>query len=354
MIIQSHDFQFSTFYETIKYGIQSETEWLTDLNILTAMAEMRYERYQPEDLRGLLIPHTSHRTLLNLGLENTTLLANQRLSLTPALRLTHIRSQLNSETTPTGARLEELNDTRHYWSPQIGARYQALNWLTFKSNLNRYVREPSFFELFGDRGYVTGNLSLKAEKGTNWDLGLETQWSLPNAAVDRLAVNLVYFQSHVEDLITRAYDARGVGRSVNISHSRISGLEAGVFLNFLSYFSLTGHVTLQEPRNTSDVTAFDGKQLPGRYARSWLGRLEAQRWGARVHLEYLVDQDMYFDSANLLRAADREELNLGLVLMTENWRLNAEVKNLQNRYYEDFYRYPMPGRSAALSLTMLF
>lgn len=340
---------------TYKYGLNYYAEWMTDSNTLTATADVRYEKYKPEDLTGQKMPLDSERVLLTLGLEDTLLWMSGRMSITPALRFIRIDNQLKSETTDFGASLDEMNNNENYFSPQIGIRFQAFPWLTLKSNLNRYVREPSFFELFGDRGFFIGNMELEAEEGLNWDFGAEASWHFAGNSVERFSLSCIYFRSDVDNLITRVYDARGIGKSDNISSSRISGMEAGFNLALFRYFTLSGSVTLQDTENNSEVGSFDGKKLPGRYESSWMGRMETRRWGGKVYLEYLADNGMYYDTANLLKARDREEINIGAsYLFRDDWRFTAEVRNLRNHYYEDFYRYPMPGRSLSASIKYIF
>ena len=126
-------------------------------------------------------------------------------------------------------------------------------------------------------------------------------------------------------------------------------------LQFFEYFSFSGNMTLQDTKNKSSMAAFDGKKLPGRYGQSYMCRLEAGRWNVKVYLEYLVDKNLYYDTTNLLKAPDKEELNLGTsYLFRDRWRFNADVKNIQDNYFEDFYRYPMPGRSVSASVTYIF
>ena len=64
---------------------------------------------------------------------------------------------------------------------------------------------------------------------------------------------------------------------------------------------------------------------------------------------------MYYDTANLLEAEDKEEINLGLsYLFKDRLRIGVEARNIQNNYSEDFYRYPLPGRSYFVSLKYMF
>jgi len=347
--------QSHTRNTTLRYGVNTYAEWLTDNNTLALIADLRHETYEPEDLTGQHIGHDSDRTLFILGLEDSLFLFDGRLSLTPGLRFTHIDNKLKGETSDFGVELEAVDSDESYWSPQIGIRYRAFDWLTLKTNLARYVREPSFFELFGDRGFFISNLDLKAEEGVNWDVGAEAEWMFSEAILERIAVNVAYFRSDVDDLITRVYDARGIGRSENISSSVVSGVEASVSIRFLNYFTLSGNMTLQDTENGSDIEAFDGKELPGRYGASYLARLEARRWGFKATAEYLADKEMYYDTANLLEAEDKEEINLGLsYLFKDRLRIGVEARNIQNNYSEDFYRYPLPGRSYFVSLKYMF
>ncbi len=56
-------------------------------------------------------------------------------------------------------------------TPSAGARWQPLSWLAFKGNVGRYYRLPTFLELFGNTGSVTGNSQLEPEHGVNRDVG---------------------------------------------------------------------------------------------------------------------------------------------------------------------------------------
>jgi len=341
--------------QTLKYGINSFAEMLTDTQIISVSADLRHETYEPEDLTGQQEGHDSNRTLFILGIEDTLMLMNERLKITPALRFTYMENQLKDETTDTGATLEEMNSDETYVKPQLGVKYQLLNWLTLKANVGSYVREPSFFELFGDRGFFIGNMDLDAEEGVNWDVGAETLWKFKDKPIQRIAFNANYFQSDVDDLITRVYDARGIGKSDNISSSLIYGVEAGVNIQFLEFFTFAGNLTIQDTENESDVTAFDGKKLPGRFEKSYMARLEAHRWNTKVYCEYLADKDMYYDTANLLEAKDKESVNIGIsYLFAHSWQIHGEVTNIQDNHYEDFYRYPLPGRAFFLSTKYMF
>lgn len=132
----------------------------------------------------------------------------ETLLLTPALRYQAHRDTLE------GAIDSESDD---YLNPQAGIRYELAEDLFIKANAGRYVRIPSFFELFGDRGFVKGNPNLNAEQGINIDGGVEFRRYFPTDWLSEWNLNLNYFYSDIDDLIALVFDARGVGRAVNIA-----------------------------------------------------------------------------------------------------------------------------------------
>ncbi len=158
----------------------------------------------------------------------------------------------------------------------------------------------------------------------------------------------------MDDLIARSFDARGVGKAVNIDEARIQGLELSFGVSVLDWLRLTGNATFQEPENRSEVAAFEGKHLPGRFERSWLVRAEADWRDFTLFGEYGVQEDMHYDTANLLAAADREEVNAGLEWDWRDLTLSLEGRNLQDNQYEDFNGFPLPGRAVHLTARYRF
>ncbi|GBC59818.1 hypothetical protein DENIS_0759 [Desulfonema ishimotonii] len=321
------------------------TEWLTEFNALSLMLDYQHEMYKPDDLLNSTTSADSNRDFFSAGLQNSFFLWAHQLTLTPALRYTYIHDELESAVSSHGVSLEGRTRSEDYFSPQVGLRYQPADWLVIRSNLAKYVREPSFFELFGDRGFFTGNEDLEAEEGVNFDIGFEVNWQTGNRWLSRVSLNAAWFHSDVDNLITQSFDARGVGKSVNISESEIFGYETALRVDFLKYLRLVANATWQDTANKSEIAAFSGKHLPGRFSRSYLTRLEGIFGGVRTWVEYIKDENMYYDTANLLPAEDKEEVNIGLSWMFSPVLLTLEARNIQDNQYEDFNGYPMPGEA---------
>lgn len=341
-------------YTTKRTGANLYAEWLTASNLVSMYTEFIHEDYEPESLLQKENARDSSRDFLSLTLQDNWFLLRERLIITPVLRYTWLRDELDSAVSVYGLPLEGRSRHEDYVKPQLGIKYRLLDWLTLKANWAEYVREPSFFELFGDRGLFLGNMDLEAEEGTNWDCGLEIDHQMKHSLIQRINLEAAFFYSDVDELITRTYDARGVGKSVNISGSEIEGVEASLYVDFLKYFKLIAKGTWQDTENQSQIKAFEGKNLPGRYDESYLGRLEARFGGCKVYMEKISEKGRYFDTANLLEAEDTNETNVGASYNYQDLVVTFEAKNIGDNQYEDFNGYPLPGRSYTATLKYTF
>ena len=342
-------------YHTRRCGTNIFLEWLNNWNTVGLMLHFQHERYDSQDQLKQSNPTESKRNLFSLALQDSLAFFQDSLIITPALRLTHLRDRLmGTRSIFSGVQMPGSSREETHFSPQIGLKYRPLSWLTLKTNLGRYVREPSFFELFGDRGFFLGNENLKAEKGVNFDLGLEVNLFPEWPWLRHIHIDCAYFHSRVNDLITRSFDARGVGKSVNISKTKISGIETGFKMDFLKIFRFIANATWQDTENQSDIKAFNGNRLPGRYRRSYLERIEAMYDGLKVWSEIMEEEGVYYDTANLLKAKDKEEINAGVSWQLRSALLTLEARNLKNEQYEDFNGFPMPGRSYYFTLKYSF
>lgn len=215
------------------------------------------------------------------------------------------------------------------------------------ANASRHNRVPSFFELFGSQGLFEGNAALQAETSDNLDVGIE--WRSAAVKTYDAAVQFALFRSEKENLITRVFNARGVGRSENISRARINGLEMIGKIEFENRLSLQANLTLQDSENLSRISGFTGRQLPGESALD--GSITAgwsnDKWKAEY--EYRLSADRFYDSPNLLVAADQKVHSVRLSRHWKDWRLDVEVDNLTDQNFEDFNGFPKPGRAGFIS-----
>ena len=342
-------------YETKRYGGNWFVEWPTRYHIAAFNLTAHYEDYLPDNLlkNNENLP-SSYRIFASAALQDSLLLLGGRLTITPALRYSWLQDHLKSATSSYGVPLSARERASSYVNPQIGVKYQVLPWLALKSNLAQYVREPNFYELLGDRGLMLPNEDLEAESGINYDLGFEISLRPHEKYLKRFTFRTAYFRSDVDDIITQVYDARGVGRSVNISHANIQGVEAQVNLDFLRFFRFSANATWQEAINHGEVKAFDGMELPGRFNESYFLRQEFLYNSLKLFAEFQVQEGMFYDTANLLEAANKEVFNLGISYVFQDITLDFEVRNLNDDQYEDVNGYPSPGRTYWMNVSYNF
>ena len=337
-------------YDTDRLSGRFFAEWLTDRHALRLTVDALNETYEAENELSGEKTNDSDRRSFSAGIQDTVFFANDRLSITPAVRYTHISDDFSADGDALGIDPVDDSRTNDHFMPQIGVKFQASDHVTVKSNLARYYREPSFFELFGDRGIFLGNPELEAETGVNFDIGLQyfRQWS--EGRLNRLSAKAVYFYSQVDDMITRTYNARGIGKADNISEASINGIETRISAEVFENLRLIGQYTFQDAENKSRIASFDGNQLPGKFRHSWLGRIEYNWRQLKLYTEYINESDMYYDSANLLEAPTKTEVNCGLSYLMDSWRISLEAKNIGDDRYEEFNGYPLPGRSFFASI----
>lgn len=306
----------------------------------------QHEDYQSEDRQsGQDSAKTQRQTLTAAG-ELALSYFDGRLTLSPALRALQFSDEIDGD--------ESFDDS--FITPQIGLQYLLNPAITLSANAGRYVRIPSFFEQFGDRGFIVGNPSLKAETSNNFDVGIEWLQFYPDSLwLNRSRVELNAFASDIDDAIVYVFDARGVGRALNIGEAQILGTELALELALRSATRIELDITLQDPQNEADIAAFNGKNLPGRYSEAYNLRIE-QWLGSitRVFYRYHGERGLYYDSANLLAAKDRDEHDVGLQLHWQHWRASIEARNLKDENFQAFNGFPEPGRSFWASLGYTF
>ena len=334
---------------TRKYGTHFFGAWPVGNNVLSAGCELYRETYDSRDLLEtrrhdpLNYPGTE-RDYLSMALQDDILLHNDRLSITPMLRFFYYRDEQESFTNEYGYREEGEDSDDAYLRPQFGVRYWALDWLTLKANFAQYVREPSFYELYGDPGFLEGNPDLKSEKGSNIDIGFDVMWKSDHPFIQDIFGSAAFFVNRVDDLISPLYDPTGgLGELVNISEATIVGVESSCTIDALSYFRCIGNLTWQDTENKD--RDFSGNQLPGRYEWMLFGRIEATYNGATVYGEYISERDMYYDLANMQKARNKNEINVGASWRLRSFIISLEGRNVTDKQYADDRRSPQPGKA---------
>lgn len=333
-------------------GVRGYAERIGESATLAINSEVRQEHQDGEN-RIQASRHDATRQVLDTAVQYSLYLFDERLLLTPSARVSYLRNRYS----PEGGLEIDQRETATLL-PQFGLRYELTSRAILLGNLGRHQRHPGFFELFGDRGLYQSNPLLRKESGINADLGFqfdrgETQrggW-LPRR------FRLTWFGGWYDDLIVSAYDAQGIGRSVNSGKAEIHGVEAELLWPLASSVTLQANLTAQRALDVSGTTLHD-KRLPGEAGFSANLQLLWQPRNWRLWYELDAVHDRYFDSANLLPADDATRHNLGLSWQ-RSWKggvvaLRFLLDNLADESIQDFNGYPRPGRAYHFELAYQF
>ena len=210
-------------------------------------------------------------------------------------------------------------------------------------------------ELYGDRGTTVGNDQLEPEKANNIDIGLHWQPTKNLGELHHNSLKVTAFQSDRRELIAMEFDARGIGRAKNLGDGEVRGVEAETSSQWGEHFTLSQNLTYMdtELKNPS-IASGAGKAIPGIAEWSWAPRI-VLNWGAwDFGYDYLLEQNMYYDSANFLKASDKGLHHVDLKWHHKKLQVAFDIHNLTDQQVEDFNNWPRPGRSYALSLLTSF
>ena len=236
-------------------------------------------------------------------------------------------------------------NTRNLTTVRSGVRLDLASHVTFKANAGRVFRVPSFFELFGDRGGVVGNVNLRPEYGFAWDVGLRY-------SDGTTALELAFFDHRYVDLIQFVHTSQATSRPVNIGSARVYGLEVTARKRFGPRFNLSGNYTYQNARDRSDIPYLNGNVLPNRPPHALFARATARLGRCTVTYDFSLEDGSYLDQANRRPLSARHIHNAGVKVDTgRRFKIGLEAKNISGAQIADTWGYPLPGRAFFVSVS---
>ncbi len=246
--------------------------------------------------------------------------------------------------TPQGV-TEHATDT-----PSFGLRYQPREWLAIKANAGRYYRMPTFLELFGNTGSVTGSSELVPETGENRDVGVVLSFARAGA-FRSLFLEVSRFDNKAENLILFFPNSQYTVKPTNIGASRIRGWEVSAAAAWNAFEFAAGYTYL-DTEDTGDIPAYYGNELPSRPQDDVNASL-AYTWRAfRATYELHYMSANWLDRYNQRETPSRDLHNLILLVRTpaDGLSFTIEGMNLTDERPVDVAGYPLPGRSVFTTL----
>lgn len=330
-----------TSNRTRTLGTRTYWEYLADAGILGLSLELRRESLDSSDGLDDSASFDARRKAILASIHHVWFDNTETWSITPAVRWQ--RNDLaGSNASDSQERLTDSSNS--HTGLQIGLAFRPTAQLSVTANAGSYYREPSFGELYGSIGLVNGNPELNAENGINLDAGLQYK-------NNDLSLSGTVFASERDELIVTTFNARGIGEPTNTGAARIVGLELAADLKLSPLFQLRSNLTWQSPRSREQVAGSRNKFLPGEARFAWFTRLQYQPSFATFWYELDILEKRFYDSANILPAADTQQHSVGMDWIRGRWQTTLGINNISNDNIEDFNGYPKPGRTWSLSVT---
>jgi outer membrane cobalamin receptor len=319
--------------------------------VLSGILDLRYDRFSPSDTGASGSPGT--RWFGAAGLESDFWVQALGLDVVPSFRIEVAREETSGRN--NFDRLLPTSPPTSHVLPiaRLALVKEICPWLSLRMNGGRYARLPSLVELYGNTGYLVGNVGLRPESGINADFGPRVSWEGDSG---RLLWTTAGFVSLVDDLIQYRY-GNGRARPANLGSARIVGVESDARLELGRHLRAVLSATFTDARDTASVESAHGKQLPFRpryrfYLRpEWRAVQIASRIALGIYADCDVTAGNYSDSTNLVRVPGRALFGAGVYAdLPGGFKVRASGRNLANSHIYDISNYPLPGRELYLTL----
>jgi vitamin B12 transporter len=248
--------------------------------------------------------------------------------------------------------ISSLNKNTNKYS-SWGIAYQRYSWFLadIKFDINKGIRLPSLYELFGDRGLLKGNPNIRPERSVNSSLEL----NFHEVDFNTVSINIassIYFKK-ISDVIVPIYSG-SVGSFSNTSSANVIGWEANILLQ-KNNLSLLFQGSIQDSMTESIVKSFNNKKLVGIFHEKFTSSLN---WNidtaASLTLTHRIESGLYRDMANINASIRNDTTNLKISHTLENNSYNVVINNLLNNEYLNQYNKPAIDRSIFLNFQHQF
>jgi len=337
------------------WGGLARARWFVPMMplVLNGIVEQRTEEFQPVDNLLESEGPDRWRRSRTAVLSGDVYLISQTLILSAAQRWVRHTNEFWDDAPfpwlPASPRGIHTSDNR---SPNAGFRWTPVRALMVKGNIGRYQRLPTFLELFGNLGTVTGSDDLEPETGLNRDLGVVLNLGR-RGWLTRLYVEAVYLDNEATNLILFFPNSQQTTKPVNIGSARIRGWEFSIAAGLGAGVRISGNYTRLDTQDTSDIPYYKGNQLAGRPRddAALAASYRTRWWGATWETHYIGAN--FLDRANMQEIPARGIHNAIAQAFTPvpGLSVSVEVRNVTDDRVYDVSGFPLPGRSVYTTLS---
>ncbi|MBN1204845.1 MAG: TonB-dependent receptor [Myxococcaceae bacterium] len=232
-------------------------------------------------------------------------------------------------------------------SPKVGATLSLPVGLELRANAGQAHRAPSFLELYVRQGLLLPNPALRPERVLYADVALVHR-------TERSLASVGGFYSLYEDLIAYELYPPFAAKPYNFAAASVAGLEAeGEWRPHPWVAGALGY-TLLVSRNLRDDPRYYLKELPYRPRHRLSARVSGgPRW-LTGRVEVAAQSAQFTNRTEEAVLPGRAFVHAGVSSSfgrSPELTLSVELKNVFDAHAEDLDGYPLPGRSAFVTLT---
>jgi len=319
---------------------------------LTLLTSYQYEVYRSREKSSSTDYETrwgprQHRHHAGLVLEDEIIVLEDRLRIIPQIRYEYW-SQMFSGDEYGPVSSSSVNREYHHAGGQLGLKYFPRDGLFLKTSAGNGFRAPTFTELFGDRGYITGNSSLRPETSVSVDAGAGYVLEKKISVLDRVTVEYTFFYTLVWDRIIMLNNSQYTMKAQNIDEAEITGHEISLGIGLFEHLDLGCNYTNMRAIDRGQIPYYRGKYLPHRpvHEVSFTARVKSTYIACGYELSYTGAN--FRDRYNSASLYVRRRLIHSMTVEIFPYRgvtLTFEVKNMDDNDVRDLAGYPLPGIS---------
>lgn len=285
-------------------------------------------------------------------------LAGDRLHLAPSVRWRKHTDDFPPQPVLPGPAAPGPGDSRVFeaWSPAAALVWEARSGRLFvEARRFRNHRAPSWAELFGAPGGLSGNRELTPERLDGRELSLRLS--------DRgLRLRWSWFRTDVEDAIVWYPNSQATSKAHNVGTTRTTGQELELGLDLSRAASCWLSLTAQNPRDRGIDPVYADKELPHqpRWTVATGGSLDVGDWTLRTRV--IAEAGHWRDRYNGPGARVESRALVSAAVSRRWWQVPAaaghdlvatlEILNLTDTLARDLDGYPLPGRSLRFTLNV--
>lgn len=269
-------------------------------------------------------------------------------------------------------RTEPLTTAKHYVGYGFAASYQLFAGLQAKLSVEKALRIPEAYELFGDGLFVEANPDLGPEKSTNFNAGAAYRFHVSADHEFLIESSFIYRDSR-----DRIYQVVKVSTPetnyANLGHVRTLGAEGSFQYKWKDWLRMGGNITFQNITDQADSVYNEsytstgwqknyqkGYRIPNTpyffaNANAGVTWKDVLVQGSRLSLNYYYNFVQHYfltwaelgsrDSKKIIPTQSSHDVEIAFGFHDGKYNISLDCQNLTNAKLYDKYYLQKPGRA---------